>query len=63
MATWHKVDRLHAGAKRLSGDRTNPALAALMTVRINLIRRVLSALSINLKVKLDDIPKSLHSST
>ena len=50
MTTWYEVDRLDAGTERLRSNRTDPALAALMAVRIDLIRWVLFQLGINLKV-------------
>jgi polyferredoxin len=62
MSTRNQINRLHGRTERFRGDRTNPALAALMAVRMRTVRRVLVALSVDLEMQLDHITERFNAS-
>jgi hypothetical protein len=57
MSARNQINRLHSGTERLRRDRTDPALAALVAVRMRAVRGVLAALSVDLEMKLNYIPE------
>jgi hypothetical protein len=59
MSARNQINRLHSGTERLCRDRTDPALAALVAVRMRAVRGVLAALSVDLEMKLNYIPERL----
>jgi hypothetical protein len=61
MSAGHEVDSLHAWSNWLCGNRADPALAALVSVRIDAVRRVLAQLGVNFEVKLDHVAERLYS--
>jgi hypothetical protein len=61
MAAGNEIDSLHARTNWLCGDRADPALAALVSVRIDAVRRMFAQFGVNFEVKLDDVAERLYS--